>query len=73
MRVTEKGQVTIPLSVRTALGVKPGSEVEFSIEGDHAVMRRIVSVNAVSERLAQYSGKADSGLTTAQILKLTRL
>ncbi len=27
MRVTQKGQVTIPLAVRRALGIHPGSEV----------------------------------------------
>jgi AbrB family looped-hinge helix DNA binding protein len=29
MRVTEKGQVTIPKEVRDRLGITPGSEVEF--------------------------------------------
>ena len=29
MRVTEKGQVTIPKNVRDRLGIVPGSEVEF--------------------------------------------
>jgi AbrB family looped-hinge helix DNA binding protein len=29
MRVTEKGQVTIPKEIRDHLGIKPGSEVDF--------------------------------------------
>ena len=29
MRVTTKGQVTIPKDIRDRLGIKPGSEVEF--------------------------------------------
>jgi AbrB family looped-hinge helix DNA binding protein len=29
MRVTQKGQVTIPLEVRRALGIRPGTEVWF--------------------------------------------
>lgn len=32
MRVTEKGQVTIPKEIRDRLGIKPGSEVEFVVE-----------------------------------------
>ena len=29
MRVTTKGQVTIPTSVREALGISPETEIEF--------------------------------------------
>lgn len=36
MRVTEKGQVTIPKPIRDKLGIGPGSEVEF-VERDDAV------------------------------------
>ncbi|MHB1467814.1 MAG: AbrB/MazE/SpoVT family DNA-binding domain-containing protein, partial [Solirubrobacteraceae bacterium] len=32
MRVTQKGQVTIPLEVRRTLGIEPGSEVEFELD-----------------------------------------
>lgn len=34
MRVTEKGQVTIPKDIRDHLGIEPGSEVEFVREGN---------------------------------------
>lgn len=37
MRVTEKGQVTIPKHIRDRLGIEPGSEVEF-IERDSIVV-----------------------------------
>ncbi|HEX5504086.1 MAG TPA: AbrB/MazE/SpoVT family DNA-binding domain-containing protein [Thermomicrobiales bacterium] len=30
--ITRRGQVTIPVEVRRALGVKPGDEVAFAIE-----------------------------------------
>lgn len=33
MRVTEKGQVTIPKEIRDRLGIVPGSEVEFIAKG----------------------------------------
>jgi AbrB family looped-hinge helix DNA binding protein len=32
MRVTEKGQVTIPKRIRTFLGINPGSEVDFILQ-----------------------------------------
>ena len=32
MRVTEKGQVTIPKPIRDRLGIGPGSEVDFVLD-----------------------------------------
>ena len=32
MRVTSKGQVTIPQKVRQQLGIAPGSEVDFQLD-----------------------------------------
>jgi AbrB family looped-hinge helix DNA binding protein len=37
--VTSKGQVTIPKALRQKLGIRQGSRIEFSLEGDHVVMR----------------------------------
>ena len=31
--VSEKGQVVIPASIRRDLGIKPGTELEFELEG----------------------------------------
>ena len=39
MRITSKGQVTIPQHVRDALGLHPDTEVEFAIERGAAVIR----------------------------------
>ena len=39
MRITEKGQVTIPKAIRDRLGVGPGSEVEFVERGDVVVLK----------------------------------
>lgn len=72
MRVTEKGQVTIPQSIRVALGIDPGTEVEFELQGDHAVVKRIVQPEVVVERLESYAGSADLGMSTDEILALTR-
>jgi AbrB family looped-hinge helix DNA binding protein len=49
-RVGTKGQVVIPVELRTELGLKPGDEVEFRLEGSAVVMER-------SERPASLMGK----------------
>jgi len=72
MRVTEKGQVTIPLPIREALGIKQATEVDFILEGDHAILRRSANTELVAERLARYKGVATTNMSTEQILALTR-
>lgn len=37
--LTQKGQVTIPLEIRTRLGLKPRDKVVFEIEGDVVKLR----------------------------------
>lgn len=70
MRVTQKGQVTIPQGVREALGIRPGSEVAFELEGEGA--RLIVDREAAAEEVALMRGAGDVELTTDEILALTR-
>lgn len=40
MRLTSKGQVTIPLPIREKLGLLPMTEVEFDIVGDSVRIRK---------------------------------
>ncbi len=37
--VASKGQVTIPKALRQRLDIRRGSRIEFSLEGDHVLMR----------------------------------
>jgi len=39
-RLTVKSQVTVPKDVRDALGVKPGDDVTFDIDGDRVALRK---------------------------------
>jgi AbrB family looped-hinge helix DNA binding protein len=39
--VTSKGQVTIPKRVREALGITPGSKVDFDLEGGGARLKLV--------------------------------
>ncbi len=70
MRVTQKGQVTIPLEVRRALGIQPGSEVEFDVDDRGARMR--VGRDLVAGEIAQMRGAGEGTMTTDEILALTR-
>jgi len=40
MRLTSKGQVTIPQDIREQLGLLPQTEVEFEVEGDAVKVRK---------------------------------
>ncbi len=57
MRVTEKGQVTIPKHIRVAAGVAPGSEVAFSLEGSRIVFTPL-STGAKGDRRAKLRAAA---------------
>jgi antitoxin PrlF len=70
MRVTQKGQVTIPLKVRRALGIHPGSDVEFEVDEQGA--RMLVDRDHVAREVARMRGAGDVELTTDEILALTR-
>jgi antitoxin PrlF len=37
--ISSKGQVTIPLEIRSRLGVGAGDRIEFAVEGDVTVIR----------------------------------
>jgi antitoxin PrlF len=39
--VTSKGQVTIPKRIRQALGITPGSKVEFDVRGGVAQLKLV--------------------------------
>lgn len=46
MRVTTKGQVTIPLEVRQALGIVPGTELSFRVRGSRIEIEKAVDGGA---------------------------
>lgn len=70
MRVTQKGQVTIPLPVRRALGIKPGSDVEFKLD-EHGA-RLLVDSDQAAEEISRMRGAGEGEMTTEEILALTR-
>ena len=73
MRITTKGQVTIPQEFREALGLLPHSEVEFELDGDSVRIRRARKSTSRGETIiARMRGTATSRLSTDAIMKLTR-
>ncbi|WP_082273281.1 AbrB/MazE/SpoVT family DNA-binding domain-containing protein [Mycobacterium pseudokansasii] len=71
IRVTSKGQVTIPLAVRRKLGIEPGSEVEFELDehGARLVRNKTTRGKAIARRMR---GRATVARSTDEIMALTR-
>ena len=57
-KVTSKGQITIPVAIRKALGVKDGDKVMF-IEQEGKVVMMNASLDALLEAQRAFSGVAD--------------
>ena len=75
MRITSKGQVMIPIEIREQLGLLPNSEVEFEVEGSAVRIRKARGRKSGSRGrsiVQQMSGKATSGMSTEQIMAITR-
>ena len=78
MRITSKGQVTIPQAIREQAGLRPGSEVEFVIEGRKVVIRPVQSTGRTwaREALERARGSGNEpmfkGWTTDQIMQFLR-
>jgi len=75
MRLTSKGQVTIPLPIRQKLGLLPQSEVEFDIVGESVRIRKKTgpASRGRGRRLLDAMKKAPRPtMTTDELMKLTR-
>ena len=71
MRVTTKGQVTVPQEIRQKLGITPGSEVDF-IEEDGRVYLVRKTTPKPQSRFRRFRGRATVKLSTEEIMALTR-
>jgi antitoxin PrlF len=72
MRITAKGQVTIPQELRERFELGPGVEVEVVAVEDGALVRRSESRSTGRRLVEQLRDRADAGLTADEILRLTR-
>jgi antitoxin PrlF len=70
--VTSKGQITIPKQVRDLLGIGPGSVVDFERAEDGRIVLVKVERKARPNRFARVRGHAGKGMSTDEIMALTR-
>jgi len=64
IKVTSKGQVTIPAEVRTALGIDEGTYLEVTEEGEEIRLRKVVPARPLSgdDPIWSLIGAGESGL-----------
>ena len=73
MKITTKGQVTIPLDIREQLGLLPHSEIEFVVKGKKVFLHKISKRNMRGQAIIQrMRGKGTIKMSTDQIMSLTR-
>jgi AbrB family looped-hinge helix DNA binding protein len=76
MRITTKGQVTIPADIRDQAGLLPHTEVDFEFDGEVVRLVPAASHGTKETRgarlVAHLRGRGDVAMTTSQIMALTR-
>jgi AbrB family looped-hinge helix DNA binding protein len=73
MRITSKGQVTIPQAIRDKLGLLPLSEVEFDIVGNSVRIRKKGKAMSRGQMMVErLRGSGNKRYTTDEIMAMTR-
>jgi AbrB family looped-hinge helix DNA binding protein len=74
VRITSKGQVTIPKELRDRLGLLPGTEVEFIEENGEARVRKVAGGRRRGKEFIEHLREAGKGytMTTEEVMRLTR-
>lgn len=75
MRITSKGQVTIPADIRQQAGLLPHTEVDFEYDGVSvriARAKRARRPGRGAQLVAQLRGQGDVAMSTDEIMALTR-
>lgn len=75
MRITSKGQVTIPKEIRDEFGFLPGTEVEFVAEKGQIEIRKLKGGRTRGQQIVDHLKQASGGdikMSTEEIMRLTR-
>lgn len=70
--ITTKGQVTIPKPIRDRLGLEPGNKVDFVLDPNGRVLLVKRGEQRTASRFETLRGRAGAGLSTDEIMALTR-
>jgi len=68
VKVTSKGQMTLPVSARKLLGIKKGDHLAVYVNGDELILRKFVPFKKASYKDAIFSliGKGEGPLDLAE-------
>ena len=73
MRVTAKGQVTIPIQLRNELDLLPGTRVTLEeCDGGVLIRHALSREELIRQRIEQVKGIAKGRFTTDELMSLTR-
>ncbi len=72
MRVTTKGQVTIPQEIREKLGITPAIEIDFIEEKNRIYLVKREGQTKKTYKFGKLRGIANVKMTTDEIMALTR-
>ncbi len=72
MKVTIKGQVTIPQNIREKLGITPATEIDFIEENGRVFLVKKKGSNGISRKFRNLRGISKIKMTTDEIMALTR-
>jgi len=77
VRITSKGQVTIPQAIREEVGLLPNTEVEFSVDGTGVRIVKAAAAKPGSRGRKAVARLRDHGrgvvMSTDEIMALTRV
>lgn len=72
MRITSKGQVTIPAEIREKAGLLPHTDVDFVYDGKVVKIVRTKGTGRGTRLVERLRGRGDVNMTTDEIMALTR-
>ena len=75
MRITSKGQVTIPAEIRERAGLLPNTEVDVEFDGTVVRIEKTKSRDGEgrgARLVADLRGRGEGKMTTDEIMALTR-